>query len=452
MIRRLALTLVIAGLAAAGCGDATHRVSVTLTRASDPALDPYQAGSGLAKVRVVVDGVEATEQSIVELGLDETSAVFERYPEVERVRVSAYGYDAAGNVVAFARRDRLSVTEDLEVTMPLRRNLAYVTHRPNPGQDRPAGVLYLIDLNTRALAGKLRLPGTAPRARSVTARGGASLLVTFDDQGAGSVLILSADDHSTREISLRQPQQITLGVEGSPLGVILGGGLVSFVDLDAGAVVDQIQPIGGRVLDAVISPDGRTALAVIDVPPGLLRIDLVTQTVESLNVLPEPGGVALAEDGRVAYVTSTTERSVVAVDLENGRTQVLSGFVKGVGQAAYADEIDAVIALDVDEGGAPGRVLTYLVPSDSALGVDEGIGTLAFPTGIAMDGAGRRALVVAAGTSTQSAGLTVVEVTAEAVLGASALYPTDPDDRFLDGSFEVGQRYQPSDVAVLYGR
>lgn len=447
------LSIALCALAFVGCGDASHTVSVTLTRAANPDLDPYAANVGLEKVRVVLDGVEATDRTIAELGLEDTAVTFDGYPELNGARVSAFGYDAAGNVVAFARRDGLSVTEDLDLSLPLRRNLAYVTHRANPAQDAPQSALYVIDLTTRGLVSKLRLPGTSPTARSVSNRGGAAILVTVEDQGQGAVFVLSADDHSTTRIGLDRPQDVTLGVEGSPVGVVLGGGVVTFVDLDAGAVLGKFsKPVGGRVVDAVITPDGRTALAVIDVTPGLIQIDLEAQDVTSLNVIPDPGGVALGADGRVAYVTSSTDKQVVAVDLENGRTRPYPGFVKGVGKAAFADEIEAVLALDIAPDNGAGRVLTFLVPSEQALGVDEGVRTLPFPTGIAMDGAARRAVVVAAGTSTETAGLTVVEATPAAVVGASALYPTDPEDRYFEGPLELGQRYQPSDVAVLYGR
>lgn len=440
----------LGGLAA--CGDPTHSISVSLSRPSLDVLDPYTADIGLEKVRVVVDGAEFADRTVVELGLDEASASFDSYPELAEARVSAFGYDSRGNVVAFARRD-LSVTEDLNLDIPLRRNLAYVTHRANPAQDRPESVLYAIDLTTRGLVSKLRLPGTAPAARSVTTRGGASLLVTGQDAGQGLVMIVSADDHSVETIALDRPQDLTLGVEGSPTGVVLGGGVVSFVDFDTKTQTEVFnRPVGGRVLDAVITPDGRRALVVVDVSPGLLRVDLVTREVTSLNVIPEPAGVALGTDGRVAYVTSSTDKQVVAVDLENGRTRPYSGFVKGVGPAAFADDIEAVLALDPGSGGGAGRVLTFLVPSETAFGIDEAIRTSAAPVDIAMDGAGLRAMVVSAGTSTETAGLTVVEATESAILGANALYPTDPEDRYLDGPLELGQRYQPSGVAVLYGR
>jgi hypothetical protein len=441
-------------VAAVGCGEATHEIAVALTHATQAGLDPFAPEVGVVKVRVEVDGPEAHDDAVLDLPAGTESAVFSGFPTADPVNVRALGLDAVGNVVAFGRVDRVAVTEDVSLQFPLRRNLAYITHQPNPAQDRPEGVVYLVDIATRGLVSKVRLPGAAPVARGVSARGGDAILVTFEDGGEGKVGLISAEDGSVQTLALPRPQELTLGVSGRALGVAVGGGVVTFVDLEARTVVEQFaRPVGGRVLDGVISAGGQRALVVVSAAPGLIQIDLSARTVESLNVVPDPGGVALSRDGRVAYVTSSTERTVAAVDLENGRTRVLNGFVKPVGRAAYADELDAVLALDVSTENTPGRVLGFITSADEALTVDEGVRTLSVPTGIASDGVGRRALVVAAGTSTETAGLTMVETTAAALpAGASALYPTDPDDRFQVGPVELGQRYQPADVAIVYGR
>lgn len=437
-----------------GCGEATFTVTVDLTHSTTPTLDPFEVGVGLSKVRVIIDGSGPNDDVAAEIDLSGRSVSFDNYPPVDAASIRIVGFDSRGNIVAFGRQDGVEIIQDTQVSIPFRRNLAYVTHRANPAQDRPQSVIYQIDLATRALVGKVRLPGVSPTARTVTARGGRELLLTVEDQGRGSVVLLSAEDHSIRSIPLETTQELTLGVADSPIGVVVGGGRVTIVDLDAGTEVEAIGTrIGGRVLDGVISLDGRRAIVVLDVAPGLLNIDLVNQTFGTLNVLPEPGGVALGPDGRVAYVTSRTAPEVAAVDLNNGRASVLRGFVRGVGEAVYADELDAVLALDVVGSSGSGRVLGFVPLADAALGLENSVKTLNFPTGIAADGSGRRAVVVAAGTSTETAGLTVIESTASTLpQGASALYPTDPDDRFFDGPVDFGQRYQPSDVAVVYGR
>lgn len=449
----LAGGLIAMAAAAAGCGEASQTVTVRLTRASLEKLDPYAPSVGLASVRVRLVGTAGSDEAVRDLGLDEDVAVFEGFPMAEAATVIVEGLDGPGNLLAFGRATGLSVTEDLDVSVAVRRNLAYVTHRPNPGQAGPDAVIYQIDLATRGLAGRVRLPGTAPSARGITARGGDELLVTFQDGAQGKVGVLSAADDTVTTIDLPRPQDLTLGAPASPIGVAVGGGVVTFVDFDAGTVEAFPRPVGGRVLDGVISEDGRRALVVVDAAPGLIQIDLEGREVESVNIIANPSGVALSQDGRQAYVTSATEREVAAVNLDNLRVEVLGGFVKPVGEATYNDALDAVLSLDVDPDNGAGRVLGFIAPADEALRVDEGVRTLNFPTGIASDGIGRRAMVVAAGTSTQTAGLTVLEARPGSLPeGASALYPVDPDDRFEVGPSSFGQRYQPSDVAVVYGR
>lgn len=451
MTRALALC---AALLLVGCGEETVSVTVSLTHASDPVLDPYAPSVGLSKVRISVDGPTAADDVAAEIDTEARSVSFAGLPPLESAAVQALGFDARGNIVAFARLDGVELLADADLTMPLRRNLAYVTHQRNSAQDNPQSVVYQIDLATRGLVNKVRLPGVAPTARSITARGGASLLLTVEDQGRGSVVQLSAQDHSMTSITLPVTQQVTYGVAGSPTGVVVGGGQVNLVDLDGGGMVEEVDDrVGGRVLDGVMSLDGRRAIVVVDVSPGVLDIDIVNRTVKTINALPDAGGVALSPDGRVAYVTSLTSPRVAAVDMSNGRVRVLNGFAEGVGEAVYADELDSVLAVRINSSNGSGRVLGFIAPFDTALDSETAVKTLFYPTGIASDGSGRRAIVVAAGTSTQTAGLTVIETTATTLpQGASALYPTDPDDRFFDGPLSFGQRYQPSDVAVVYGR
>lgn len=452
-MRRALLVMVVFGLAA-GCGDGSHEVAVSLTHSATAGLDPLAPEVGVVKVRFEVNGPGLHDDVFMDAPAGTDAVTFKGFPTIEDVNVRAMGLDAVGNVVAFGRADRVQVTEDVSLQFPLRRNLAYITHQANAGQAHPERVIYLVDLSTRALVSKLQLPGTAPQARGISARGGDAILVTYEDGAEGRVAVISADDNSIETFALPRPQELTLGVAGQPIGVTVGGSRITFVDLDARTVVEEYaRPVGGRVLDGVISADGSRALVVVSASPGLVSIDLVHRTVDALNVVPEPSGVALGRDGRVAYVTSSSDGEVAAVDLDTGRAQPLGNFARPVGQAAYADELDAVLALEADTGEGPGRTLGFIAPAAEALRVGEGVQTLAHASAIASDGVGRRALVVAVGTSTETAGLTLVETTATTLPnGASALYPVDPDDRFRSGTIEVSRRYQPADVAIVYGR
>lgn len=446
---------VLLGLAT-GCGGGSgggETLTVRLTHASLAELDPYALAVGMSKVRVVLDGTEANDEIIRDLDAAADTATFEGVG-AGATRVEVFGYDAGGNIVAFGRKEGIDASAEEEVSVALRRNLAYVIHQANEGQDHPEGIVYQIDLVSRGLVGKFRLPGTAPIARSISSYGGDAMLVTVSDQGQGALLKVSAVDHSVTSLTLPAPQELALGAPKAGTGVVIGGGAVTFVDLEQMAVLQEFPGrVGGRVLDGLISGDGKRAIVLVDVTPGILDIDLQRQTVAALSVVADPGGVTLGGDGRVAYVTSLTSRKVAAIDLENGRVTELTGFIKGVGKAAYVRELDALLGIDVNGSNRSGRVLGFFPRIDQALSIADGVKTLDDPRAIAAAGSGRRVIVVAAGTSTQSAGLTVIEATATRLpQGASALYPVDPDDRFFNGPIELGQRYQPLDVAVVYGR
>ncbi len=435
-------------------GEGTEVLTVRLTHASLSELDPYAPEVGMSKIRVVFDGIEANDEILRDLDPEVSSVTLEGVIAGAGANIEVFGYDAGGNIVAFGRTEDIDVAAQSEVNVALRRNLAYVIHRANDNQDHPESVVYQIDLVSRGLVGKLRLPGTNPLARSITAYGGEAMLVTVSDGGQGSLLKISAADHSVTSLALPAAQQLALGAPKVGTGVVIGGGIVTFVDLDQMTVLEQYPGrVGGRVLDGLISGDGRRAIVLVDVTPGILDIDLQNRTVAALSVVPDPGGVTLGRDGRVAYVTSLSSRKVAAIDLKNGRVTELGGFIKGVGKAAYVRELDALLGIDVSGSNRSGRVLGFFPTIDRAMSIADGVKTLDDPRAIAAAGSGRRVIVVAAGTSTQTAGLTVIEATATRLpQGASALYPVDPDDRFFDGPIELGQRYQPVDVAVVYGR
>lgn len=454
MKRSLARALPLAALL--GCGDPTQTVTVELdVRGAIPLLNPFDAAAGLAQVRVRLQGPGPHQEATALL--TETGAqrvTFADFPAGGPFDLIAEGLDAFGNPMAFGRAERVELEGDGAVSVPFRRSLAYVTHLPNPRQMAPESQVYFLDLGRRSYAGKVALPrqrGGRPQGRGVSARGGASMLIVFEEGGAGFVGILSAADHQWRTIELPRPQELALGVPDAPLGVVAGGGAVTFVDLDQGSVVEQFrQPIGGRVLDGVIRSDGARALVVIDAAPGVLLIDLTTRQVRGLDVVAQASGVALDRAGRVAYVTSAADGSVVGVDLENGRTQPFAGFGRPVRGATYADAMQVVLGFDA---GAR-RVLGFLPVANEVLRLDEAVPTLEVPVELACDGIGRRVIAIASGTSTLTAGLTVIDTFADqSPEGATALYPSDPDDRFVEGSgFEARQRYQPRAVGVLYGR
>ena len=465
----IGIALLMAG--ALGCGDdASINVAVELTSSTRQGLDPFAADVGLDAIQIRVTGNARGEEAIALIRPDERAATISGYPvdgDDVRLNVQAEGLDAQGSLISFGRAPVVTTSGDVTVRFPLRRNLAYVTHVPNAGQQNPEAFVYALDLASRSLVEKIRLPGTAPRGEWVTARGGESMLVTYSDGAETFLGILSAEDHSWRSIPLPFGQRVALGVEGSPIGIVAGGGTVTFVDLDEATVIRQeSRLIGGEVLDGVISGDGSAALFVLGgVTRGtVIFADLVTQTVEPLDPVSMPAGVALSADGRIAFVTSSIESVVAEVDLLSGRVVRASGFQRPVGRAAFSDNMQAVLALDADPSN--GRVLALLpranCPEDlndlcgQALPLRDATPTTERPIDLAADGVGRQVLVVGSGSSTTAAGLTLIETFEGLVrlpIGARSLYPGDPDDTITQGNNLVGrQRYQPRSVGIIYGR
>ena len=465
--RKFRVVLLIAALGV-GCGDSSLQVAVELTTASRADLNPFTPSLGLEVVQVVVSGTERGEEAIVSLGPNDRTVSLSEYPAEDGANLSirAEGLDAQGNLIAFGRAPAVDSDGDVSVQFPLRRNLAYVTHLPNAGQRNPEQYVYVLELATRSLVEKIRIDGVAPRGDRITARGGESLLVTYRDQGQGYLGILSADDHTWRRVELPAAQTVAVGVEGKPIGVVVGDGRVTFVDLDAGVVVEEFpRVVGGTVRDGVISGDGSAALFILNADRGnVIFVNIEQRTVEPLDVVRDPAGVALSADGRVAFVASGIDAVVAEVDLRNGRVAQSNGFARPVGRAAFSENMQAVLALDADPTAR--RVLALLpranCPQDvmlqcgQALPVSDATPTTESPVDLAADGVGRQVLVIGAGSSTAAAGLTLIETFAgirQLPIGARSLYPGDPDDTFIEGRNLVGrQRYQPRSVAIIYGR
>lgn len=444
-----------------GCGEEGRSLEVRLATSALPRLDPF-VSSSLRQVRLSVLGTETNDEVLLDIDLEARSVTFDDLVS-DAVTVRVEGLDAADTVVAFGRAAvDLELSDRVEV--PFRRNLAYVTHRPEAGQDEPGRSIYALDLATRSLVEEIRLPGTAPVARSLSPRGGESMIVTWRDGAEGQVGLLSLADHTLGTvIRLPSVQDVCVGSEGSPRAVALGGGRISFIDFAAGSATDLGRPIGGRVLDAVASGDGRRALVAVDVAPGLISVDLERREIEAQSFLPDPGAIALDAAGQVAYVTSRTVRQVVAFDLNNRRAITLPGALAApVDLAVYSEPLRAVVGVNRD--GVLGRVIALTVSVDGTVPgrttpLEGAIETLEEPMGIAADGTGRRFIVVAAGSSTASAGLTIIDSSSNALQGSGRLYPGDPDDTYPISSGSPDrepvlgrQRYRPSSVAVAFGR
>ncbi len=183
---------------------------------------------------------------------------------------------------------------------------------------------------------------------------------------------------------------------------------------------------------------------------------MVRRTVEQIAILPDPSGVAIGLDGRVAYLTSSTEGTVGQINLAGQDANVIQdgAFVRPVVGATYSEEMNAVLGVNVNASNGASRVIAFVVLPPEGLSLEEGTQALNYPAGIASDGAGRRVIVVSVGTSSATAGLTVIDTFPDHLPdGSSTLYPLDPDDTYLSPKGTLlKQRWRPAAVAVIYGR
>ncbi|MBK8014262.1 MAG: hypothetical protein IPK13_23300 [Deltaproteobacteria bacterium] len=464
-----------------GCGSGRD-VRVRLSTSTHEHLDPF-VDTDIQKVRIALSSGVEGEAAYLDITGEDAAAhrdavhVFDAYPGKAGARVRILGYNRLGDVVAFGMEQVQDGDDDADVTVAVRRNLAYVTHRENDAFEHPERQIYVIDVATRVLVEKIALPGTAPRARGIASWGGRAMLVLYQDGLDGRLGVLSADDHSWSTIDLPAPQDMVLAVPGHSTAVLAGNSAITLVDLESGAVLDSL-PVGGLPLDGAMSSDGRRAAVVMDQVSvgGLIVVDVRRRTITNQDLVSAPSGLAIDDSGRVVYVTSSVERTVVAFDLVSSRATNLSPGLSAParGGAAFSDEMRAVFAPDRTGLNLMSLAVEYCSDSGSATtrlcGASLAGSLLALPKPVAVlaDGSGRRMLVVGSGTSTTTndAGLTFVEtypvvtdasgeslrVEVTPPEGSRSLYPLDPDDTYLEGSVRLRRRYQPNAAAIIYGR
>lgn len=338
--------------------------------------------------------------------------------------------------------------------------------RTYAGASRAAATIYAFDTADRSFVEAITIPGTRPRAIAVSAVGGEAVWVTWsddpeggDDRG-GRAARLSTSDHTWSPV-VRTGAPLDLVVGSPTQDHAVGGrsGEIALIDVAAGSVLRRF-PTGGRVLDgAVGGPGDRLALLVTS--SGLVSLEL-DRANETQPVVPGElvgaSGVAINETGSVAYVASSVERSLVALDLVRGGANALAscagvadaciaGFAAPVTGLAYASKRQALFAIrDADQ-----RALAYNLVArrgePSALGIgiyERGAGVAAGPDGL-------RVAIISTGTSSLSSGLTMLDGTLPPS-GSSLSYFGDPLDGYTERGQRFRQRYQPRSLTILHGR
>jgi len=492
-----------------GCGGSGVTIDVALDLPTKDVLSPYHPSARLAYVRVTADGAERLDDVAKDIDLAARSVTFESYPVSRLTRVQVQGYDALGTLVAFGQLDAQVDTDDLSLTIPFRRTLAYVTHRDicdggcaeglvcaNPGDGhrcvtpaatgacgascnareqevcalpapmsgpacmRPYGggargahVIYAIDVSSKTLVDVIDLPAADQTAVNITAKGGAGVWVTLASPGKSSAAFLSSATNTfAPSVDLPNGIEYVLGSPDTKYVAGGGGGNLYVFDETTGAEARKV-PLGGRILDGVIGGGGSKALFVTSA--GLAQMDLEAPQEADPN---SPGdvvgasGVATSDDGRFAYVTSGADGRVFVFDLVAGGSLLFENrFLATVRNMVFSAHAQIVLGIQVN---APSqRVFAYSIDDRSGFPVDRGISILPEARGIASGALGRRVVIVSAGTSTGSSGLTVVDpVPDQEPTGSTVLYPRDPTDSYLEGTVMSFQRYRPDRVAILNGQ
>lgn len=431
------------GLLVLSACDGGGSVRVTMDLPTVARLDPTRPESGVQRFRIRVQGPNRFDQVLEDVPVDEPLDRTVEGLAGDLVSVEILGLDEEGNLRAFGRVPLVSL--DGMAQVPVRRALAYVVHRPNVGLSRPDGVIYVFDLASRTLLERIALPEPI-RATGISPWGGRAMLIPFNaGLGEGGVGLLYTADHRFERIDLGFVPDLVLAAPSVSSAVAVDASRTVYLDLESGEVVGEGRPIGGSPVDGVIAEDGRRAVVVMDAPPFVVDFDLQLQTEQTFS-LPQtqPGGVGLDRQQNLAYVVGASG-PVAAIDLVGGAARAFDrGFNAPVNLATYSPFFNGVVAVRTQ---GVGQIRSFSTLAEGERG--EPIDTFDRVTGITTDGAGRRVIVVGAGTSTLTSGITVLDTRFDrAPEATSTLYPQDPEE--VDASGRP-VRYQPAGVAVPFG-
>jgi YVTN family beta-propeller protein len=142
---------------------------------------------------------------------------------------------------------------------------------------------------------------------------GAQLYVACADDSA-ILAILLPDDTLQAVIPAPGVRSLVMPQEGTNL-LIIGDGFLEIVDTTINKIT-KVAPETGNLVDAVVSSDGATLLAVDNSGAALVMINPTTLATEkSLAVGTRPDQVALSPDGTHAYVLDTSEQRLFVVSV-----------------------------------------------------------------------------------------------------------------------------------------
>ncbi|NJK88332.1 MAG: hypothetical protein HC923_02345 [Myxococcales bacterium] len=159
----------------------------------------------MSALRCVLRGDERGKVAIYDVDPSGRRILAEGFP-AKQVEVEVLGFDDSGNVRAYGRSLRAAIEGGASVEVELRRNLAYVIHRPwTSAEASPESIVYVLDVVTRTLVDRLQLPGDRPEARSISVRGGERVLVVTADGARTNLISIFTDDHRMTSSGVARP-------------------------------------------------------------------------------------------------------------------------------------------------------------------------------------------------------------------------------------------------------
>jgi YVTN family beta-propeller protein len=173
-----------------------------------------------------------------------------------------------------------------------------------------------IDLATNTAGAPIAV-GVSPHGIAIAPDGGHVYVANFDSESI-SVIDVATDTVSATISARGRPYTLAITPDGTTLYVTnVGNNHVTRID--TASETSAPIPVGTETFGVALAPDGRTAY--VSAPGGLIPIDTATNvpgTPIPIGSLPE--GIGIVPDGSTAYVTDTGTDTVTPLDLSDGTT------------------------------------------------------------------------------------------------------------------------------------
>lgn len=183
-----------------------------------------------------------------------------------------------------------------------------------------AGLLYVVDTATNAIARKLEVPG--PVHHVLVTSDGRYAVSTHPMGGGISVVDLDSGKLVKTVATGPAPNYMVETDEGESLLISnSGNGTISEVDTSHWFVKRNLR-VGGGPEHMVLAPDNERLYVNNTTSGQVVVVELSNGTVAATyEIGEEPHGVGLSEDGQILYATSKGSNRVVRIELASGTRQ-----------------------------------------------------------------------------------------------------------------------------------